>query len=242
MTAVLTVTALCHKGLVRAGNQDALLVGPWVTCRSSEAISRIEIPLDEPILVAVADGMGGHARGDVASELVLRTLADLHPLPMEPEALSAATFAAHLALFDEMAARPETSGMGSTLVAALLDSAGLLLWCNVGDSRAYREEQPYLVQLSEDDAAATGHLTQTLGGTAQVTALAPHLGSIDGFTGRLLLCSDGLSGVVEIADMERAMAQADDDEALERLWELVVRAGAPDNVTMAMLRVEDDGG
>lgn len=235
MSASLIVRSLCHRGLIRERNQDALLVGPWLTVRSSEVISRIEIDLDDPVLVAVADGMGGHEFGEVASDLVLRTLADRDPLPMDGQALQEAAVAAHLALFDEMARRPETSGMGSTLAAVLVDSGGRAVWCNVGDSRAYHEAPPYLVQLSVDDSAASGYLTQTMGGTAQVTALTPHVGMIELGTGRVLLCSDGLSGFVEIADMERAMSDVSDEEAIELLWELVVRAGAPDNVTIALI-------
>lgn len=236
----LEATALCHRGLKRTTNQDGLLVGPWLSTRSSEIISHLTLPLDEPLLVAVADGMGGHADGARASELALGHMAMLHPIPPHEEALALALSGAHDALFDDMAARPDARGMGTTFAGVVVDGTGEIVWANVGDSRVYRESGDYLVQLSIDDSAASGHLTQSLGGTTERTTVHPHVGREPVGDDRVLLCSDGLSGRVKVDDMEDALIGVADDEAMERLWSLIVQAGAPDNVTIVLLRVHVD--
>jgi len=229
----LRFAARSDVGLVRAGNEDSGYAGPR--------------------LLMVADGMGGHAAGELASAVAIATVADLdvHP-PSSSELLNSLTDAIDStgetinAIINE---EPDLTGMGTT-VTGLYWLGRRAAIVHVGDSRAYLFRDHELVQLTHDhtyvqtlvdagritEEQATTHpkrslLMRALDGMNPVEA---DLSVREARTGdRYLLCSDGLSGVVDSADIAGALTMSDPTGCVTRLVDLALERGAPDNVTVA---------
>jgi serine/threonine protein phosphatase PrpC len=239
MGPVLQVTAhgRTDVGRQRERNEDALV-----------ALRRV---------FAVADGMGGHRAGEVASATALEPLADLDAVdPDGPEsaqeALVGAVLAANAAVVRRAQDEPDLEGMGTTLTAALVHDATAYV-AHVGDSRAYLWRAGTLVQLTADhtlvqalvdqgrisvDQARVHHsrsvITRAIGVGAQVDVdlIAVPLEPGD----RLLLCTDGLSGVVDDADMAAVLAaEPDGAAAAAALVDAANVAGGPDNITVLLV-------
>jgi protein phosphatase len=206
---------------------------------------------------AVADGMGGHTAGDVASRMIVDALAGI----VVPESLAALVAAARAELQtvnrqlrDEAAAR-RVRTIGST-VAALFASGNqcALLWA--GDSRVYRYRDAHLTQLTRDhsqveELKAQGYLTaeEALDHPAQhlitrAVGAADWLeldeGRVDVSDGDMfLLCSDGLSNEVDDAGIASALAEGDCSKATETLVEIALREGGRDNISAIVVRADD---
>jgi PPM family protein phosphatase len=217
-------------GLVRASNQDSVYAGPR--------------------LLAVADGMGGMAAGDLASSVVITKLSELdHDVPNEAMigALDETVAAANDELRVGVDANPELRGMGTTLTALLISGRAIAM-VHIGDSRAYLLREGRLrqvtkdhtyVQMLVDEGAITAEeashhphrslVTQVLQGEP----IEPNYSVREAVPGdRYLLCSDGLSNVVSIATMGDVLRDyRDQEECAERLIDLALRAGGPDNIT-----------
>ncbi len=225
-------------GLHRSGNEDSALING--------------------VLIAVADGMGGHAGGEVASKVAISTLAQILPLlnndEMDPESLEDFLLNAILEVDDEIKLTAEAndrlSGMGTTLTAiALYRNKAYVL--HTGDSRAYRLRGKEFTQLTKDhsvvqelidagtitEAEAAVHpqrsvLTNVLMGLGNIT---PLLIQYDVKAGdKFLLCSDGLTNVISNAELHKKMTEED---ALSNLISLTYERGAPDNVTVVIAEV-----
>lgn len=231
-------------GRVRARNEDALLQQPLRG------------------LAAVADGMGGHAAGDVASRIAVDILDDrTRDLGDDPAgALAEAIHAAHEAILKAALADSELQGMGTTLTALRVHEQDGCVIAHVGDSRAYRWRGDTLEQLTRDqtwvqeqveagtlsEERARNHpfssiLTGALGIEGQdieVQIVEPDCEPGDTF----LLCSDGL--IARLTDDEVLAvlrAHADDlDAAAHALIDAANEAGGPDNITVALVRAEAD--
>jgi protein phosphatase len=239
MTLALRYAIRSDVGLLREGNEDAAYAGPR--------------------LLAVADGMGGHAAGEVASAAAISALSRLDagvPSTDLLDALADAVIDANHTLHNMVVADPSFEGMGTTLTA-MLWSDGRVALCHIGDSRAYllRDGQFHqithdhtLVQtlvdegrISPDDVAThpqRSMLLRALDGRADVepdlTLLEAQLGD------RYLLCSDGLSGVVSEETLYKTLAKvANLDEVVLQLVELAIRGGGPDNITCIVADVVD---
>ena len=239
MTLALRYAIRSDVGLLREGNEDAAYAGPR--------------------LLAVADGMGGHAAGEVASAAAISALSKLDdgvPGTDLLDALADAVSDANHTLHDMVAADSVLEGMGTTLTA-MLWSGGRVALCHIGDSRAYllRDREFHqithdhtLVQtlvdegrISPDDVAThpqRSMLLRALDGRADVepdlTLLEARLGD------RYLLCSDGLSGVVSEETLHKTLATvANLDEVVLQLVELAIRGGGPDNITCIVADVVD---
>jgi serine/threonine protein phosphatase PrpC len=237
------VTAFSHKGRVRENNEDSIAVAGWVSDVEMSAPRRSRHALADPLLFAVADGMGGHAGGEVASRYAVKRLAE--ECPSE----GAADIVARLArinaeLYRTMQAVPALLGMGTTVVGLLL-GARRAVWFNVGDSRIYRQRGGRLEQLSIDDVPPgprSGIITQTLGGSYAFLPIAPHLGVVNlgeedaTLPSRWLLCSDGLTDMLGDAEIERAMAASDED-ALRAMFTAAMQAGGADNISVVLVRM-----
>jgi serine/threonine protein phosphatase PrpC len=255
------VTAVSHTGLVREHNEDAFMVGGLVSPGPAavEAPITLSVP-GRPLVCAVIDGLGGHEGGEVASELVAAWLAGWASeaatddgSPPDEDDLVAVVHALNDHLHREMLVRPELAGMGCTFVGAIVlgDEA---IWCNVGDSRAYLFGPDGIEQISEDDSPAgpqggsrTSLVLQTLGGLVDPEPVDPHVGRVELGPGRrLLLCSDGLTDVVDDARLAATLdgAVADEDPAagdlaaVEDLLAASLEAGGPDNCTMMLIRAD----
>jgi PPM family protein phosphatase len=227
-----------HVGQVRSGNEDAYLL--------------------EPPLYAVADGMGGHRGGEVASQLALTTIAESFRKGAVPFAEQVQ--AANRAVFERSGADRAVAGMGTTLTAAVIqgDLAHLV---HVGDSRAYLLRAGSLRQLTDDHtlvnrmvkageitpAEAEVHphrnvLVRALGTEPDVPLDEQDVGLLEG--DRLLLCSDGLTGMIteeQIQAILGATAGAP-QEAADRLVTAANHAGGVDNITVVVLDVLPDDG
>jgi serine/threonine protein phosphatase PrpC len=243
---------LTDLGLVRQINEDSLVVLEFDRVYNSE-----NTPLR---LYAVADGMGGHAAGEVASKLALEKLTTAllsSARAADPLAtLKLAGQEAARAVYEE--ARRTRSDMGTTLVAALVDVAGRKLYAiNVGDSRLYKMNTGAIRRVTKDHSLVqrlidSNQLTpeeachhpnanliyRTLGERAavEIDAFEEAIDAGD----KLLLCSDGLCGLVDDPDLHCAINAAPTPQAAcVRLIELAKAAGGHDNITAIVVAVLD---
>jgi serine/threonine protein phosphatase PrpC len=240
----LTAVSRTHAGCLRAYNQDAVHVGERV--------------------VAVADGMGGHAHGEVASAVAVTVLAELDAAVAQGEiaeidksAALGAVVGEVLRRLDELAARDSgMQGMGTTITALLWDGA-MVNGVHIGDSRAYRWREGVIEQLTQDHTLVqslldSGRVTEEeaavhprrnllvraiqTGGPAEGDLFAHRAQAGD----RYLLCSDGLTAVLTAETIAGVLAeQADPDAAVEQLVDLTLRGGAPDNVSVVLADVSE---
>jgi serine/threonine protein phosphatase PrpC len=230
-------------GLVRQGNEDSAFASAQ--------------------LIAVADGMGGHAAGEVASRIAVQVLQKLEPTltadEVDEDSVEDLLMHSLHSIDAEIAAVTEEEiekrGMGTTLTALLIRNTTIAL-LHVGDSRCYRLRGNTLEQLSNDhtviqelldqgaisEAEAAEHpqrsmLTQALRGDGDVT---PVLQMYEVKKGdRYLLCSDGLSGVLTDKEIKVGLKKSDKDEAVKFLNDATYINGAPDNVTILIADISD---
>ncbi len=231
-------------GLVRQGNEDSGFVSPQ--------------------LIAVADGMGGHAAGEVASRIAVEVLHSLIPTliatNIDEDSVEDLLMHSLHSIDSEISVvtgeEIEKRGMGTTLTALLIRDKYISL-LHVGDSRCYRLRGNTLEQLSNDHtviqelldqgaispAEAVEHpqrsmLTQALRGDGDVT---PVLQMYEVKKGdRYLLCSDGLSGVLTDKEIKIGLKKSDKDEAVKFLVDATYVNGAPDNVTVLIADISDE--
>lgn len=233
MSVILRTAAVSDRGRVRENNEDAVHAGPR--------------------LIAVADGVGGGPSGEIASEIVIRTLAEMDTDP-PPQSLAEAVAAANQRLREAIQADPTLEGMGTTLTAMLAHGDTLEL-AHIGDSRAYLWRDGKLTQLSRDDTFVQGLVDQGLISSAEarfhpqrsVVTQAMHGAVIDpSYTSvtprpgdKFLLCSDGLSDYVDVEAIAETLASIEDlEECARALVDLALAADAPDNVTVVVATPE----
>jgi len=237
MSLMLRFTARSHVGRVREGNEDSGYAGAR--------------------LLVVADGMGGHAAGEVASAAAISAMTDLDtvnvtdPRASLREAVREADRRLQILVEDDAA----REGMGTTLTALLWDGQAFTV-AHLGDSRAYFLRDGLLGQITHDHT-----FVQTLVDEGRISAdeadhhpqrslilrvldgrgrSEPDLDVIEARDGdRFLVCSDGLSGFVSLEEMTAALGTGDIETAADRLIELALDAGAPDNVTCVIGEVYD---
>lgn len=231
------VNALTHRGDLRPNNEDTITVAGWVSDVEMGAPRRSRHDLTASLLFAVADGMGGHAGGAIASRYTIKRLAEFsnggaHDVSVRLAAINAE-------LYEAMAASPGLLGMGTT-VAGLLLSPFDAVWFNVGDSRIYAVRDRRLIQLSIDDVPPgprTGMITQTVGGGPVFLPIAPHIETARlEIPSRWLLCSDGLTDMLSDAEIEAALGQRDED-TLRTLFAQAMAAGGADNISIILVSV-----
>ncbi|WP_244929972.1 protein phosphatase 2C domain-containing protein [Nocardioides sp. W7] len=244
----LRVTAATHRGLVRSENQDAVVVDGWVAQVSGTLATR-DLTVDAgPAVVAVLDGMGGHAGGALAAVVGAHALVSAcSSLPVPP---SEADVAALLGRANESvcaAAQGELADLGATVAAVVLTPESIDV-VNAGDCRVYRLDPPYLGQLTVDDRVPSPQdpsrslVSQSLGrhGRGSVT---PHVVRLDPRVPQvLLLCSDGLHDVVDhavVAD-QFAVDGVDARAVVQVLLRAALTAGAPDNVSVVIVEIGPD--
>ena len=238
MTLVLRYAARSDVGLVRSNNEDSVYAGAR--------------------LLALADGMGGHAAGEVASQLVIAALAHLDD--DEPGGdllakLDAAVHSGNSAIAAQVEMEPDLEGMGTTLTAILF-AGNRIGMVHIGDSRGYLLRDGELTQITKDDT-----FVQTLVDEGRITKEEAHSHPqrsliMRALTGheveptltmrevrlgdRYLLCSDGLSDPVSDETILDALKIRDVTDSADRLIELALRGGGPDNVTVVVADVVDN--
>ena len=246
----LRVTAFTHRGAVRADNEDTIAVGDWVASEPMSAPVVLEREIEAPLICLVADGMGGHAAGEVASRVVCEHLVARAAQATDAAAIATLLHGANGALFELMGEHPAWRGMGTTVAGVAVAPSGMLVF-NVGDSRVYRIEEGALVQLSTDDtpgpklrdgrtaAYTSSIISQVLGGYgSDGERLDPHVvGEPLRDGARCLICSDGLTDLVDRATMAE-MLDRDDVASVRALFEAAMAAGGDDNVSLILLRIE----
>jgi serine/threonine protein phosphatase PrpC len=235
VTSPFPVGTATHVGLVRSANEDCLCAAPR--------------------LYVVADGMGGHVAGALASRIAIETFAALDTGALTPEDLHAATLRSHQAVLAHAAAHPDRAGMGTTLAGLAFLAGATPHWAafNVGDSRVYAFCEGRLRQLTTDhseveELVAAGHLTaaearthpsrhvitQAIGGP--VTPRADVLLFPAGSGGRYVVCSDGLTSEVRDDDIAATLAAHHSAQpTAEALVRLALAAGGRDNVSVIVI-------
>lgn len=230
-----------HVGRVRAHNEDA--------ARAEGAV------------FVVADGMGGHAAGEVASRLATEALVELAGRgSIEVDDVVAQVAEANRRILDSATEHPEQYGMGTTITGVVVVQVdGKPHWAvfNVGDSRVYRCVDGRLTQVTVDhsevqELVERGYLTveqaarhparnivtRSLGrepmAAVDTWVFPPHSGE------RLVICSDGLSNELSLEEIEAVVAATDDaQEAADTLVERAVAAGGRDNVTAIVIAIPE---
>ena len=239
------VTALSHAGLVRDHNEDSLVTGQWTLCAAeTETPQTLVFPIASPLVVAVADGLGGHPGGDVASSVVVRELARAGPTLDSEQRLLDVLKACNRALYSIAADQPMLMAMGTTVAGVLLTSDRIFAF-NVGDSRVYRHGPNGLRQVSIDDRPPlapgqehTAIVTHTLGGGLTYADVEPHVSAFPQSTEvRWLICSDGLTDLVGNKTLNDLLKESEDSRAAFELWKAAIEAGGDDNITLAVVRV-----
>lgn len=226
------------KGLRRESNQDSFLINKEIG------------------LFVVADGMGGHSGGEVASQLAVQSaeqvVSEYRNRGLLPRDLIQKAYeeSSHR-IYDRAARESQLSGMGTTMVMVYLQGSSLFVG-NVGDSRAYLYRKPYLWQITEDHSLVNEQLragliredqvkqfvgrnviTRSVGYEREVMpdVLERSLQKGDQF----ILCSDGLSGMISDELMSETMGSRERDGAVNELLNRALEAGGEDNVTVLLL-------
>jgi len=227
---------LTDAGLTRPQNEDSLLI--------------------EPPLYAVADGMGGHRAGEIASRVALSELLATAPRSVDAKALARGVRAANRAVIESAAKSRTRTGMGTTLTAAMVDGTYVAV-AHVGDSRAYLLHDGRLTRVTEDhsmvaDLVRQGSITEedarfhpqrsvitrALGSDPDMVADVFEVRASAG--DRLLLATDGLTGMLTddyIAEI--LMQERDPESAAAKLIEAANRAGGYDNITVIVVDLDE---
>jgi protein phosphatase len=230
--------ALTSIGAVRDHNEDCAAVSGNIL--SEGHLSTFTIGLDGNLLI-VADGMGGHAKGEVASTLTVEGLNKLASSMIDVKSCIDVIRKVNRQLYDVMSRDEALRGMGTTVAGVVLQQTRAL-WFNVGDSRAYLY-RGHLKQLTKDhvpqgDTAPRSHrshaITQSLGGYYRLSEVWPAVGQISIAPGdKILLCSDGLTDLLSDEEIEHHMHAGDTPRLVTcKLVNSALARGAPDNVTV----------
>ena len=235
----MAATMRTHVGLVRQQNEDCA----WI----DQALN----------IYAVADGMGGHMAGEVASAMAIEAVKGMAKSGERPgvSVMREMVFAGHEAIYTHALRNPQCAGMGTTL-SVLWHSGGYAYIAHVGDSRIYRLRGGELEQITQDHSLveelvrariitkeqARTHprrniITRALGTRGENT---PDMLAADVCKGDIwLLCSDGLTGMVEDDVICRTLREYPLEQAADRLIDLALKAGGKDNVTLVLYRCEE---
>jgi serine/threonine protein phosphatase PrpC len=247
MTVVRAVAAT-GRGRVRAGNEDAVLVFGWLSQAERPELVELRAPaISVPLVCAVADGMGGHAAGEVASLLALTHTARAYPGWSTAEAARTGLLAVNEALHTRGDADPGTTGMGTTIAGIVLHARRALCF-NIGDSRVHRISDGYVEQISVDhvatgpDGKPTTRLTQSLGEPPD-RRLEPHVLELPltPAPARFLICTDGVTSVLDRAGFRDLCRRGELDDLVTGLRDAVYEAGAEDNLSLIAVDVPGVG-
>jgi serine/threonine protein phosphatase PrpC len=238
-----TVRAFTDVGLLRKRNEDAVLVAGWQCQTHDGALVTMDFAPALPFVCAVADGMGGHAGGDLASRVALNVVAQVSPGWRSQEDVSSALEVANEQV-RAVGAGNELGGLGTT-VAGLCFLADELIAFNVGDSRIYSITGGVVEQISIDDSVfdaagkPTNIITQSLG---QPDPVRPHVLALAPQAGSYLMCSDGVSGMLSQDELVAAVAQHDLDACAAQIIQNTRENGAEDNFSFVIVDVAPTAG
>jgi protein phosphatase len=248
-----TIAAFTHRGRVRPVNEDTVAIDTHILTGDMTEPLIMSKPNDACVLM-IADGMGGHAQGAMASRAVLDYLVAAIDRLADPASCAEVIEEANQLLFELMHKHEEALGMGTTLVGAVL-GADQLVTFNVGDSRCYLFSRDQMVQLSHDDVPEGENskfgprrshaLTQALGGSSLPVAVEPHISTDSPLaTGEtLLLCSDGLTDMLDNQTIGKVLRSAGTPlQSVRKLAAQASSAGARDNISLIVACRSDSPG
>lgn len=256
MTGVILSASVTHRGLLREGNEDSILVGGMVY-QGPAIVPSLTREKHVPLLFAVADGIGGSAAGEVASRTVLTSLSRDPSIPVDPAALTGAVGRAKEELDQIAKADRSLTGLGTT-VAGLIIAPGCAISFNCGDSRVYRITPERCERLSHDHSLVQELCDCGVISNEQVnTHPYRHIitSSVSGdLTGReplvhtntitlrpfdrFLLCTDGVWEITRERQIIEFVTIPDLAQAAASLLTHCLNAGAPDNVSFIIVAVE----
>ena len=234
----------------RPNNEDAILVAPLPDVSGSD---------EQGYLLAVADGMGGLQRGEVASKLAIEFLGDLFARERPEDyalALKQAYRRANDAIYQQFSEVPEQGPMGTTLVSAIVHGKYVTV-ANVGDSRAYLMRANQMTQITQDHSLVADQITQgqlseadartspqrnilthALGSAPQLDRKLPSIYELTLLPeDRLLLCSDGFFDVMQSDDYLKILGVADTSDSARQLTAMAKERGTTDNVSAIVVTV-----
>ncbi|MEI7911676.1 MAG: PP2C family serine/threonine-protein phosphatase [Verrucomicrobiota bacterium] len=234
---------LTHVG-GRSHNEDAVLCQKLFSGDGQQAPELVDLYMEPPWFVAVADGMGGYGNGAFASRHVLEFLGQVMPNTAEEWLLQ--TVLAHRNLLQ--IAETRALGPCGTTLAALAVGHGGLLAVNIGDSRIYRADGNYLTLVSADDSeflrmadsmgtgAEIGNiLRQAIGGPPGRAEPKANIRSLAATTGRFLLCSDGVTDTLSLEEIESSVCSSDLSSAAASLHGKITNRKMLDNFSFIIL-------
>ena len=242
----LDIQAVCHKGLVRDGNEDAVSVG-GLFLRDDSASLSVETPEDGFFYLLVSDGMGGHEAGEEASEFTLNEIKEqlnlhqIQPDTFEDDIREAARYITYK-LNGLAAERGQVRPMGCTLTGVIWHYGRVWL-VGAGDSRTYRFRGGILRQLTTDetergltgDPNADKSLLNCIGGGTQGRLTVEDISGKLFHGDTLLICSDGLSDMLPDDDIEQALAEGGEAKDLLRM---ACEAGGADNISIIIAKIQ----
>jgi len=244
----LKITAVSDKGCVREHNEDMILIGNDVF-RDNRKETLIDLnDENKTFFIAVADGMGGHNAGEVASEMVLRKISE-KIISLETDLtgkdlsmkISEWVQEIHSDILNEGNRDINKKGMGSTLIGALFYN-NKIYYLNVGDSRLYRLRNGYLMQISKDHSLreitgnkdiASNIITNSFGGGEKIFVDFSFAGSKIFNDDAFLLCSDGLSD--ELNDEEIEETWGNKKNIVDELLKKAKNKGGKDNISIILV-------
>lgn len=234
------VLAFTDVGLRRKRNEDAVLVAGWVCQTHDGALVTMDFEPTVPFVCVVADGMGGHAGGNIASRSALNVIAERSTQWRTVEDVAATITHAN----DQVrgvGTENDLEGLGTTIAGLCISGDGIIAF-NVGDSRVYSITGGQLQQLSRDDAVLdaagnpTNVITQSLG---QAGPVQTHVTTLPLQSGTFLLCSDGVSGMLSSAELRAAIAGPELAQCAARIVAATRNNGADDNFSFLIVDIPD---
>ncbi len=234
------VLAFTDVGLRRKRNEDAVLVAGWLCQTHDGALATMDFEPTVPFVCVVADGMGGHAGGNVASKLALTVIAEGSAQWRTVDDVAATIEHANDRVRG-VGTESDLEGLGTTVAGLCITGDGIIVF-NVGDSRVYSITGGQPQQLSRDDAVLdangnpTNVITQVLG---QPGPVQTRVTTLPLQPGTYLLCSDGVSGMLTETDMRAAFKPADLAECAANIVTTTRTNGADDNFSFVIVDIPD---
>lgn len=238
--SVINVRAFTDVGLVRKRNEDAILVAGWLSQTREGSLVTMDFAPAPPFACAVADGMGGHVGGDLASRVALTVVSE-RALDWRTEQDIVATLLDTSEQVRAVGDDADLRGLGTTIAGLCLTDESIVVF-NVGDSPVFSITDGVLTQISVDDSVfdtdgrPTNIITQSLG---QFPPVQPHLVTLPRNAGTYLLCSDGVSGVMTPDELRAAVRQPDLDDVADTIIATTRANGAHDNFSFLIVEIPE---
>ena len=234
------VRAFTDVGLVRKRNEDCVLVGGWQSQARDGVLVAMDFAPTMHFVCAVADGMGGHAGGNLASRVALTVIAEQSP-NWRTETDVAATLIETNEQVRAVGVEAELQGLGTTVAGVCVESDRIIVF-NVGDSQVFSITGGVLEQISIDDSVfdsqgrPTNIITQSLG---QAIPVVPHVAVLPLEPGTYLMCSDGVSGVMTPEELSAAVQRTDVGDCAADIIATTRANGATDNFSFIIVDVPE---